>query len=46
MFKLLCNVLKILGRANAPPGCAPDYMYANWAPWFSKLRHIYNNSFE
>jgi len=23
MSKLLCNVLKILGGANALPGCAP-----------------------
>jgi len=23
MSKLLCNVLKISGGANAPPGCAP-----------------------
>jgi len=26
MSKLLCNVLKISGRANAPPGCAPGFM--------------------
>jgi len=24
MSKLLCNVLKISGGVNAPPGCAPD----------------------
>jgi len=30
MSKLLCNVLKISGGANAPPGCAPVLQYGWW----------------